>query len=110
MILASSATRIGLSGMQAAQTRLDVTAHNVANVQTEGFQRQRVEQTANAETGGVTARVTRSGTADTATGESIDRLAEDMVEQKMAKYTYLANLQTVKTEQEMMGNLLDIRA
>lgn len=107
MILASSATQIGLSGMQAAQTRLNVTAHNVANVQTEGFQRQRVEQTANAETGGVTARVTRP---ETATGQNVDALVEDMVEQKMAKNTYLANLQTVKTEQEMMGNLLDIQA
>ncbi|GAA6142597.1 flagellar basal body protein [Hydrogenophaga sp. 5NK40-0174] len=107
MILASSATRIGLSGMQAAQTRLNVTAHNVANVQTEGFQRQRVEQTANAETGGVTARVTQP---ESATGQNVDALVEDMVEQKMAKNTYLANLQTVKTEQEMMGNLLDIQA
>src|ERR1700755_2807899 len=31
------------SGMQAQQTRLDVTAHNIANVSTNGFKRERAE-------------------------------------------------------------------
>ena len=42
----SSATATGLSGMRAAQRNLDTSAHNVANLQTPGFRRQAVEQTA----------------------------------------------------------------
>lgn len=34
----------GISGLQAAQRGLSVTSHNIANVNTEGFSRQRVEQ------------------------------------------------------------------
>lgn len=34
-----------LSGIQAAQTGLDITSHNVANAHTDGYTRQRVDQT-----------------------------------------------------------------
>ena len=37
-----SISSVGLSGMRAAQMQLDTTAHNVANAQTPGFQRQAV--------------------------------------------------------------------
>src|SRR3712207_5186449 len=37
---------IGASGLTAAQRGLEVTGHNVANVNTEGYTRQRIEQTA----------------------------------------------------------------
>ena len=40
-----SAFDIGRSGLQVAQVQLDVTAHNIANVNKEGFSRQRVELT-----------------------------------------------------------------
>jgi flagellar basal body rod protein FlgG len=107
--IGSSASAIGLSGMRAAQLRLDVGAHNVANMQTPGFQRQRVTQTANADTGGVDARVEREAAAATE-GGSLGQLAEDMVGGKMALYSFAANLQVVKTEQEMLGTLFDERA
>ncbi|MBI2423561.1 MAG: flagellar hook-associated protein FlgK [Candidatus Hydrogenedentes bacterium] len=38
-----SALDIGRAGLQVAQVQLDVTAHNIANVNKEGFSRQRVE-------------------------------------------------------------------
>ena len=38
-----SALAVARSGMSAAQIQLDVTAHNIANVNKEGFSRQRVE-------------------------------------------------------------------
>ena len=107
--LGSSATAIGLGGMRAAQLQLDVGAHNVANAQTPGFQRQRVTQTAHPDVGGVTARVEREAEAATE-GGSLGQLAEDMVGGKMALYSFAANLQVVKTEQEMLGTLLDERA
>lgn len=40
-----SALDISTSGLQVSQVQLDVTSHNIANVNTEGFSRQRVELT-----------------------------------------------------------------
>lgn len=107
--IGSSASAIGLSGMRAAQLRLDVGAHNVANAQTPGFQRQRVVQSANPDAGGVTARVERE--AQTAgEGGDLGHLPEDLVGSKMALYSFAANLKVVKTEQDMLGTLFDERA
>jgi len=107
--IGSSASAIGLSGMRAAQLRLDVGAHNIANAQTPGFQRQQVVQTAHPDAGGVSARIERE---DRAAGEGGDlgHLADDLVGGKMALYSFAANLKVVKTEQEMLGTLFDERA
>ena len=40
-----SAFGLGLSGLHVAQVQLDVTGHNITNVNTEGYSRQRAEQT-----------------------------------------------------------------
>jgi len=40
----TSASAIGLSGLRAAQTRLDTAAHNLANAQTPGFRWHVVQQ------------------------------------------------------------------
>ena len=39
----NSITNISLSGMQAAQARLQTSAHNIANMNTVGFKKQRAE-------------------------------------------------------------------
>ena len=109
MLVGSSASAIGLSGMRAAQLRLDVGAHNLANAQTTGFQRQRVTQTAVPDAGAVQARVERDPKA-AGEGGDMGHLAEDMVGGKMALYSFAANLQVVKTGQEMLGTLFDQRA
>jgi flagellar hook protein FlgE len=93
---------ISLSGMQAAQTRLDASAHNIANQQTEGFQPLEVQQTTQAE-GGVTSQVQRS----TGTGPSLE---DDVVAQLQAKNSFLSNLQVFKTNDNMLGSLLNTRA
>ncbi len=90
------------SGLQAAQARLNSTAHNVANAQTEGFQRQQTTGQA-LPSGGVqtqTGRVPQPG-AD---------LAQDTVERISAAYSFQANLKTVQTADAMLGALLDTRA
>jgi flagellar hook-associated protein 1 len=43
----SSLYQIGTSGLMAAQTSIATTGHNIANVETPGFTRQRVQQTTN---------------------------------------------------------------
>ncbi len=102
----SSATAIGLSGMRAAQLQLDSHAHNVANVQTPDFRRHVTIQTARPDAGGVDTQITR----ETGVSAPFDRLADDLVGQRMSLYSFAANLRTVQTEDRMLGTLLDTKA
>jgi flagellar hook protein FlgE len=98
----SAISSIAASGVQAASTRIDVAAHNVANAQTPGFHRQKVHQRSQ-EMAGVVSSV---GQAQ----EVGPDLAADLVEQKSASYQYKANLKTIQTQDQMMGSLLDLKA
>lgn len=98
----NSLTSIANSGLQAAQLRLNAAANNVANAQTDGYRRDVVQATAQAD-GGVTAQV------DKAPQPGADPV-RDLVEQKAAAYSFKANLQTLKTADDTLGRLLDVRA
>lgn len=104
---AGSGAAIGLSGMRAAQTRLDSSAHNVANVQTPGFRRQQVAQSERAAGGGVDAQVQQARQPGGPDGFA--DLAGDLVEQRISLYSFAANLRTVQTQDDMLGNLLDTK-
>jgi len=97
----SAISSIGVSGAQAASQRMEVAANNIANAQTEGYQRQKV--VASQEASGVVTSVGKEQ-------EVGPDLAADLVQQKMASYQYKANLKTVQTESQMMGSLLDLKA
>jgi len=97
--MAAPVGSIALSGMNAAQLRLDVAANNVANADTAGYRR-RVVQTAPQTDGGVTAQVAVSAQP----GASLET---DMVQQLQAKNAFLANLAVFKTSDAMAGALLD---
>lgn len=99
----ASISSIGTSGMQAAQLRLDASAHNVANMNTPRFQRQVVDQQATPGGAGVTGSVRRSQEEGVA-------LEQEAVEQMSATYAFKASLQVVKTQDQMMGSLLDVKA
>ena len=88
--------------MNAAQTRLDSSAHNIANVETKGFKRQEVNQVEQKD-GGVAASVNTSSVEGAA-------LETDMIAQLQAKNAFLANLAVFKTSNQMSGALLDQRA
>lgn len=103
----TSATAIGLSGLRAAQVRLDTAAHNIANAQTPGFKRQLVQQAAVPDAGGVQTQVLRSDGEQA--GQPVD-LAEDLIGQRQALYSFAANLKTIATEDRMLGSLLDVQA
>ncbi len=98
----STISSIAVSGVQAAATRMDASAHNIANAQTPGFQRQQV-QLRSQETAGVVATV---GKAQEVGAD----LAADLVDQKAASYQYRANLRTIQTDAQMLGSLLDVKA
>lgn len=104
---ASSASAIGLSGLRAAQQRLDTHAHNIANAATPGFQRQTVVQTAQPGAGGVNTAVRREPASGAEFGA---QLAEDLIGQRMSLYSFAANLKTVQTQDDMLGVLLDTKA
>ncbi len=98
----SSVSSISLSGLQAAQSRLDVSANNIANADTEGFHRQDVEQTAEM-SGGVYAEVKRASVPGAQT-------IADAINQIAAKQDFMANLAVFKTSNQMLGKLLDTQA
>lgn len=97
-----SVSAIALSGLNAASAALGVSAHNVANAMTPGFRRQAVAQQARAE-GGVV--VTIGVAAEPGTS-----LETDLVQQRLAMHAFEANLATLRTEDAMLGKLLDMHA
>lgn len=98
----NSISSIAFSGLQAAQQRLQSSAHNVANLATENFQREEVNARPRAG-GGVDVRVQQSPAKG-------DALEKDMVDQLQAKNAFLANLKVFKTADSMAGALLDKKA
>lgn len=99
----ASLSAIANSGLQAAQLRLDSAAHNVANMNTPNFRRQEVRQQSVEPQGGVQASLQRSGVEGTS-------LEQDVVEQMAATYAFKANIATLKTADQMMGSLLNVKA
>ena len=95
----SSIPSVSLSGMNAAQTALSASALNIANLGTDGFRRQQVEQVCVAPAGvsATLAQLTAPG----------DAMATDMVHMLQAKNSFLANLAVFKTSNRMAGALLD---
>ncbi|HEX6707485.1 MAG TPA: flagellar basal body protein [Albitalea sp.] len=98
----NSLTSISQSGLAAAVMRLDAAGNNIANAQTPGYRRQFVLQEEQAG-GGV---AVSAGRADAA-GEN---LAEDLVQQMVASYSFKANLGVIRTHEAMLGTLLDATA
>jgi flagellar hook protein FlgE len=94
---------IALSGMQSAQTRVAVSAHNVANWLTDGFRPQRAVQTSVA-AGGSQATVS---TAPAAEPVSLDR---EIIDQIVAKTQFKASARVLEVGLELKGSLLDILA
>jgi flagellar basal-body rod protein FlgC len=112
-----SALSSSISGMKAAFKMLDVSAHNTANLNTDGFKGQRVNLTENA-VGGVNATVETStnpgplylaGNGTITEGSNTD-LATEIVNRMLATHYLSANMATLKTIDEMQNTLLDIIA
>jgi len=95
-----AASAIALSGMSAAQIALQASAQNIANLNTQGFRRQQVQQTAVAG-GGVSVALSST----TAAGPSIEA---DVVGLLQSKNSFLANLAVFRADDRMMGSLLDV--
>jgi flagellar hook protein FlgE len=100
----NSLNAIAMSGLNVALMRADASGNNIANAMTPGYRRETVVPVEEAG-GGVSAMV-----ATLPEGDGLDSLAADMVDQISAVYLFKANLQVVKTQDQMLGALLDVRA
>ncbi|MCL2688444.1 MAG: hypothetical protein FWE57_01180 [Chitinispirillia bacterium] len=88
-----------VSAVRAAVTRVDNTAHSVANANTEGFQSQRLVQTEGA---------ARDTVSISAVGYNAQDITADMTSLMSDKNTYDANLRVISMKNNMVGELIDI--
>ena len=108
------------SALYAFQKKMNSTANNIANANTDGYQKSRVSFSEHS-SGGVEAEIDRIQERVTLTGSpeeisveasvpsNVD-LAEEIPHLMIAKAGYTANLKTVQTQNEMLGSLLDVMA
>ncbi|PIE57438.1 MAG: flagellar biosynthesis protein FlgC [Desulfobulbus propionicus] len=109
-----------LSGLQAVQTKVENNANNIANLNTDGFNKSRVLLTEKSPQG-VQAEVEevdtpgyyqleRTGDGQEMIEKSNVDLGEEIPEMIVNKKSYGANLKTIETIDQMTGQLLDTQA
>jgi flagellar hook protein FlgE len=97
-----------VSGMQAATLRQDVTANNVANVNTDGFEQTTAYQTDVLPQGTRISHLAR--TPNSPTAPSNTDLAKEITEQKINNAAFQADINVIKARDRMMGTILDMFA
>ena len=124
--MAIGGIHIPASGMQANRLRVDVSANNVANINTDGFRASTVQTTDAAysnnigqgtKVSGVYTPPTPSpmaavGAADGRGGMTIlsnTDAATEITGQMTAEKAYAVNVSVVRTMDDMLGTLLDIK-
>ena len=114
-----SAIHTALSGLTAFGKQIEVVAHNVANVNTDGFKKSKTEFV-EIPSGGVLPVVEK----DDSSGPTVLRdtgghrtmvdisnvdLGEETAQQIVAQRSFEANLQTLRAGDALLGSILDIR-
>ncbi len=103
---------IALSGMQAAQTQLNATANNLANLSTPGYQAQRIDLVdisgGGVAVSGITRDTTPAGIDSNGKPASNVDLSSEMVNLTRAQLLYSANAAVIRVGQKMTGALLDM--
>lgn len=95
-----------VSGLQVSSLRHDVSANNVANINTNGFSASRLIQTDVVPQGVRAASIDKIPNPDP-TNSGTD-LAEETVAQIVNRDTFSANAQMIKAKDRMLGTLLDM--
>lgn len=109
---------IALTALAAFDRKLDISANNIANIETNNFKKSRVELQENAN-GGVQVTISRDNTPgmeiapNPRTGEpqqtSNVSMEEEIADQIVTRYSYEANVLTIKTAAKMQKDLFDIK-
>lgn len=130
--MSSNSLQIGASAMNAFSSGMAVTAHNVANVNTSGFEPSRAVYSNNADNQGVSfeAALHNAGSSATrntwaassavydvtsglpleATAPSGTDISSEITQMISTQHAYEANAQVVSAGNSMLGTLLDIKA
>ena len=113
-----SALNSTVSALRAFVTKLGVTADNIANVNTDGFKKNRATLHED-QNGAVRVEISRDNSPGfrydvVENGEKVEKetsnvdLTQEIPDLMMTKRAYQANLKTLETQDEMLGSLLDI--
>ena len=97
---------VSASGLQAASLRHDVTANNVANVNTDGFESSSIVFKDN--NPGTSAAAIRRKPNISPNNTSNTDLSKEMPDMSISKTAYGANAAVIKTQSEMTGEILDL--
>ncbi|WP_419655276.1 conserved uncharacterized protein, DUF1078, related to flagellar basal bodyrod protein [Desulfosarcina variabilis str. Montpellier] len=106
-----------LSAVNAFSKKMQVTANNVANVNTDEFKKSRVTlsegrsggveaNVSKVDTPGYPKQITEEGQAKEVESSNVD-LTEEMTESVSTQRAQEANLKSIKVQDEMIGSLLD---
>ena len=94
-----------ISSIQSHQTMMNVNAHNVANVNTDGFVS---SSTTMSDMGNsVSANIRQAD--DNGSSKSQTDLSKELPEQMIVENVTAANVTAIKTQDEMIGTLLDLK-
>lgn len=95
-----------VSSIQSHQTWMNNNANNVANVNTDRFVPNStvIQDTSNGSTQAISQKATDNGSQMSQTD-----LAKEMTDQIMIQKGVEANVQSIRTQDEMLGSLLDIK-
>ncbi|MCX5720548.1 MAG: flagellar basal body protein [Nitrospirae bacterium] len=114
-----SAMHSALSGVAAYAKQIEVSAHNVANVNTDGFKKSQTDLVEGSN-GGVRPVVRKDDSAGptvlsdrghgpTQVELSNVNLADEAVTQIIAQRGFEANISTLRTADDMLGTILDMK-
>lgn len=94
-----------ISSIQAHQTMMNVNANNIANVNTDGFVPKDTRMTSTQNSVSASIRSADSNGSQ----KSQTNLSKEIPDQIIASEATALNVTAIKTQDEMLGSLLDIR-
>jgi flagellar hook protein FlgE len=97
-----------VSGLKASQTRVDVAAHDVANINTDGFRDYQPVQTETYPSGTEISALTRGPTPPP--DRSGTDFAVEAKEIMISVGSYKADARVFRVQNDMLGELLDMKA
>jgi len=95
-----------VSAMQASSLRMDISAHDVANINTPGFSQSRPVQTSLKPSGSHISAIQKIEPASPEL--SATELAEESVEQIKSEKDFAANAAVIKTQDKMLGEVVNL--
>ena len=95
-----------ISSINSHQAMMNTGANNIANVNTDGFRPSDTKISSDGESTVANARLSD----DTGSKKSQTDLTKELTDQIVAQDAVAVNVNTVKTQDQMLGSLLDIKA